>query len=50
MTANAQQLEYLTEDDFVLTIIQAEIDGEDQSELYVRNEAYLAFYKRNGVR
>ncbi|MCD7970444.1 MAG: hypothetical protein LUF87_08835 [Alistipes sp.] len=27
ITAKAQQLEYFTEDDFVLTIIQAEIDS-----------------------
>jgi len=47
--ASAQQLDYLQEDDFVLSIIQAEIDGEDYSELYYRNKAFLAFYKRDSV-
>lgn len=49
VTAKAQQLEYLTEDDLVLSIVQAELDGEDYSELYVKNEAFLAFYYRDST-
>lgn len=48
-TASAQQLYCLQEDDFVLSIIQAEIDGEDYSELYCQMDAFLAFYNRDGV-
>lgn len=46
-TANAQQLDSLREDDFVLSIVQAEVDGEDYSEQHYRNEAFLVFYRRD---
>lgn len=46
---STQKLEHLQEDDFVLSIIQAKRDGKDFSELCYRNEAFLAFYERNGL-
>lgn len=47
LTATAQQLERLQEDDFVLSIAQAEIDGEDYTDVYLKNNALLTFYERN---
>lgn len=45
-TNKGHKLERLQADDFVLSIVQAEIDKEDYSEQHYRNEAFLAFYKR----
>lgn len=44
---HAQQLKYLQKDDVALSIIQAQIDGEDYTVQYLENGAFLAFYKRN---
>lgn len=48
-TATAQKLEHLKDEDFVMSIIQVEIDGEDYSESYCRAEAFLVFYSRDSV-
>ena len=45
---NAQQLKRLKEGDIALSIIQAEIDGEDYTEKYLENGAFLAFYTEDG--
>lgn len=48
VAANAQKLERLTDDDFVLSIIQVTIDGKDCTEVFLENEAFLALYERDG--
>lgn len=47
--SNGQLLEQLREDDLVLSIVQATIDGDDCTELYLQNDAFLAFYNRDSV-
>ena len=46
----APTLGEINADDLVLSIVQAEIEGEDYTKLLLDNVAFLAFYEREGKR